>query len=67
MGTFSYYLVEKKYDEMNKRETSAVVRTDGPIRVNSFGTVVMDKKFTSKQCRVDYYLIYMFLLDPLLC
>ena len=59
MGTFSYYLVEKKYDEMNKRETSAVVRTDGPIRVNSFGTVVMDKKFTSKQCRVDYYLIYM--------
>lgn len=59
METFSYYLVTKKYDEMNKRKTSAAVRTDGPIRVNSFGTVDMDRKFIGKQKRVDYYLIYM--------
>ena len=59
MGTFSYYLVDKIYDEMNKRKTSAVLRTDGPIRVNSFGTVVMDRKFVGRQKRVDYYLIYM--------
>lgn len=59
MGTFSYYLVDKIYDEMNKRKTSAVLRTDGPIRVNSFGTVVMDRKFVNKQKRVDYYLMYL--------
>ena len=32
--------LDKIYDEMNKRKTSAVLRTDGPIRVNSFGTAV---------------------------
>ena len=59
MKTFSYYLVKKQYDEMNNRNTSAVVRTDGPLRVNSFGTVVMDKRFVASQKRVDYYLMYL--------
>lgn len=59
MKTFSYYLVKKQYDQMNNRVTSAVIRTDGPIRVNSFGTVVMDKRFVASQKRVDYYLMYL--------
>ena len=59
MKTFSYYLVEKKYDDMNKRSTSSVLRTDGPIRVNSFGTVVLDSKYLAMQKRVDYYLMYL--------
>ena len=59
MNTFSYYLVTKKYDEVNKRKTSSVLRTDGPIRINSFGTVVLDRKFVGKQRRLDYYLMYM--------
>lgn len=58
MKTFSYYLVKKQYDEMNKRSTSAAVRTDGPIRINSFGAVVLDKYFYNRQFRVDYYLMY---------
>ena len=59
MKTFSYYLVKKEYDEMNKRNTSSVLRTDGPIRVNSFGTVAIDKRFVASQKRVDYYLMYL--------
>lgn len=58
MKTFSYYLVDKIYDEMNQRKTSSVLRSDGPIRVNSFGTVAMDGKFSNTQKRVDYYLMY---------
>ena len=59
MKLFSYYLVKKRYDEMNKRNTSAVERTDGPIRVNSFGTVDIEKKFLTVHKRVDYYLMYL--------
>lgn len=58
MKSFSYYFVEKKYDELNKRKTSAAVRTDGPIRVNSIGILVMEDGFVTNHVRTDYYLMY---------
>lgn len=58
MKTFSYYLVDKKWDELSNRPTSSRLRTDGPIRVNSFGMVFMEQKFETKMKRCDYYFMY---------